>query len=440
LSREEALFRDSVREVGERYVKPHWVELDEGKYPILEVASKLAEHGLVGLTLSSRYGGPDGTFLMASIAAEELAYADPSLAVPVYFLLEAAWPFIVQRYARESVKEEVLPRLTRGEAWVGIASTEPQGGSDVAGERTEARLVDGRWLLTGEKNMVTGVSIALALPYGGGFVTVTRTEARLVDGRWLLTGEKNMVTGVSIALALPYGGGFVTVTRTGPIEAKHRSITTMLFMVKRNGTVNTGFETRDYEEWGRRGIPTSYLRLNNAPVDPDFVLGEVNGGFKVVMEGFDVARILIGAAAIGAARWMLEQSREWIRGRVVFGKPISSYQSVSFKYAELSARLEAARLMVYKAAWLADRFYRGEGSVSIMDVANASAMAKMLTVELAVEVGLEAVKWFGGASYFKETPVMRALLGVLSYYVGAEGTQNIMRLIVARSLLGREVE
>jgi len=401
LSREEALFRDSVREVGERYVKPHWVELDEGRYPILEVASKLAEHGLVGLTLSSRYGGPDGTFLMASIAAEELAYADPSLAVPVYFLLEAAWPFIVQRYARESVKEEVLPRLTTGEAWVGIASTEPQGGSDVAGERT---------------------------------------EARLVDGRWLLTGEKNMVTGVSIALALPYGGGFVTVTRTGPVEAKHRSITTMLFMVKRNGTVNTGFETRDYEEWGRRGIPTSYLRLNNAPVDPDFVLGEVNGGFKVVMEGFDVARILIGAAAIGAARWMLEQSREWIRGRVVFGKPISSYQSVSFKYAELSARLEAARLMVYKAAWLADRFYRGEGSVSIMDVANASAMAKMLTVELAVETGLEAVKWFGGVSYFKETPVMRALLGVLSYYVGAEGTQNIMRLIVARNLLGREVE
>jgi len=330
-----------------------------------------------------------------------LAYADPSLAVPVYFLLETAWPFIVQRYARESVKEEVLPRLTRGEAWVGIASTEPQGGSDVAGERT---------------------------------------EARLVDGRWLLTGEKNMVTGVSIALALPYGGGFVTVTRTGPIEARHKSITTMLFMVKRNGTVNTGFETRDYEEWGRRGIPTSYLRLNNAPVDPDFVLGEVNGGFKVVMEGFDVARILIGAAAIGAARWMLEQSREWIRGRVVFGKPISSYQSISFKYAELSARLEAARLVVYKAAWLADRFYRGEGSVSIMDVANASAMAKMLTVELAVEVGLEAVKWFGGASYFKETPVMRALLGVLSYYVGAEGTQNIMRLIVARSLLGREVE
>jgi len=401
LSREEALFRDSVREVGERYVKPHWVELDEGKYPILEVASKLAEHGLIGLTLSSRYGGPDGTFLMASIATEELAYADPSLAVPVYFLLEAAWPFIVQRYARESVKEEVLPRLTRGEAWVGIASTEPQGGSDVAGERT---------------------------------------EARLVDGRWLLTGEKNMVTGVSIALALPYGGGFVTVTRTGPIEARHKSITTMLFMVKRNGTVNTGFETRDYEEWGRRGIPTSYLRLNNAPVDPDFILGEVNGGFKVVMEGFDVARILIGAAAIGAARWMLEQSREWIRGRVVFGKPISSYQSISFKYAELSARLEAARLVVYKAAWLADRFYRGEGSVSIMDVANASAIAKMLTVELAVEVGLEAVKWFGGASYFKETPVMRALLGVLSYYVGAEGTQNIMRLIVARSLLGREVE
>ena len=401
LSREEILFRDSVRELGERYIKPHWIDLDEGKYSLLDIIPGLAEHGLVGLTVSSKYGGSDGSFLMAAIAAEELAYADPSLAVPVYFLLEIAWPFIVQRYAKDSVKEEVLPRLTKGEAWIGIASTEPQGGSDVANERT---------------------------------------EAKYVDGKWLLTGEKNMVTGVSIALRLPYGGGFVTITRTGPMEARHRSITTMLFMVKRNGVVNTGFETGDYEEWGRKGIPTGYLRLNGAPVDPDFVLGEVNGGFKIAMEGFNVARTIIGAAALGTARWMLEQGREWIKSRVVFGKPIASYQSISFKYAELSTRLEAARLMIYKAAWLADKFYGGDSSVSILDIANAGAMAKILAVELAIDVGLEVMKWFGGVSYYKETPIARALLGALSYYVGAEGTQNVMRLIVARNLIGREVE
>lgn len=400
LSREESLFRDSVRELGERYIKPYWVDLDEGKYSLLNIIPRLAEHGLVGLTLSSKYGGSEGSFLMAAIAAEELAYADPSLAVPVYFLLETAWPFIVQRYARDSVKEEVLPRLTKGEAWIGIASTEPQGGSDVASERT---------------------------------------EARLVNGKFVVSGEKNMVTGVSIALNLPYGGGFVTITRTGSLEAKHRAITTMLLMIKRNGIINQGFESKDYEEWGRRGIPTGYLRLNGITVDPDFVLGEVNGGFKIAMEGFDVARTLIGAAALGTTRWMLEQGKEWAKNRVVFGKPISSYQAISFKYAELSTRLEAARLMVYKAAWLADEFYRG-GSISILDVANAGAMAKMLAVELAIDAGLEVMKWFGGVSYFKETPIARALLGALSYYVGAEGTQNIMRLIIARNLIGKEVE
>ncbi len=161
-TREESLFRDSVKEFGERFIKPpHWMELDDGKYSLLELIPRLAEHGLIGLTLSSKYGGSEGSFLMAAIAAEELAYADPSLAIPVYFLLEIAWPFIVQRYAKDSVKEEVLPRLTKGEAWIGIASTEPQGGSDVGNERTEARLVNGRWLLTGgEKNMATGISIA----------------------------------------------------------------------------------------------------------------------------------------------------------------------------------------------------------------------------------------------------------------------------------------
>ncbi len=120
---------------------------------------------------------------------------------------------------------------------------------------------------------------------------------------------------------------------------------------------------------------------------------------------------MIGAAALGTARWMLEQGREWIRSRVVFGKPISSYQSISFKYAELSTRLEAARLMVYRAAWLADKFYRGDSSVSILDIANAGAMAKMLAVEAAIDVGLEVMKWFGGVSYFKETPIARAFLG-----------------------------
>jgi len=401
LSREESLFRDSVREFGERYVKPRWIDLDEGKYSLLDLIPEMSRAGLVGLTLSSRYGGAEGSFTMAALAAEELAYADPSLAVPVYFLLESAWPFIVQRYGRDEVKEEVLPRLTRGEAWIGIASTEPQGGSDVASVRTTAQR--------------SGKS-------------------------WIIRGEKNMVTGVPLVIGLPYGGGFVTITRTGPLESRHRGVTTFLVLLKRGGSLVSGFESGDYAELGRGGIPTGFLRFNGVEVGDEFILGELNGGFKVAMEGFNLARAIIGAASVGVARWLLEQGREWIKSRVVFGKPIASYQGVSFRYAELATRLEAARLMVMRAAWIADRYYRGDSAFSLQDLAVAGAMAKMNAVELAVEAGLEVMKWFGGMSYFKETPIARALLSALSYYVGAEGTQNIMRLIIARGLIGREVD
>ena len=161
----------------------------------------------------------------------------------------------------------------------------------------------------------------------------------------------------------------------------------------------------------------------------------------MAMEGFNLARAIIGAASIGVARWLLDRAREWVKERKVFDRPIAAYQGVSFKYAELYARLEAARLAVYRAAWLADKYYREAApGYTVHDVATAGAIAKYLAVGLAVEVGLEVMKWFGGASYFRELPVNRALLGALSYYVGAEGAENIMKLIIARNLLGREVD
>jgi len=399
LSREDKLFLESVKSFAERVIAPRWVDLDEKKWPIEEAAARLGEAGLLGIPLSSKYGGQDGTFLQAALAVEELAYADPSLAVPVYVLLETAWPYMVQRYGREEAKEEVLPEVAKGRAFVGIGSTEPQGGSDVA-------------------------SVV--------------TKAVKEGGLWKLYGEKNMVTGVTTILNLPYGGGVVAITRTGRVEDKHRGITTFLALLKRRGRVTPGFTHRDWDEIGRHGLPTGYLTLEGLPVEEVFMLGELNGGFKVAMEGFNLARTVIGAASVGAARWLLDRGLEWIRQRVVFGRPIASYQAVSFKFAELYARLQAAQLAVYKAAWIADRFYRGDSAFTVQDVATAGAVAKLLAVPLAVEVALEVMKWFGGASYYKEMNVARALLGVLSYYVGAEGAENIMKLIIARNVVGRE--
>lgn len=399
ISGEDKIFLESVRAFAEKEIAPRWVDIDERRWPMEEVAARLGEAGLLGIPLSSKYGGQDGTFLQAALAVEELAYADPSLATPVYVLLETAWPFVVQRYARDEVKEEVLPEVARGRAFIGIGSTEPQGGSDVASFQTKA-VKEG--------------------------------------GVWRLYGEKNMVTGVTTILNLPYGGGVVAITRTGRLEDKHRGITTFLALLKRRGQRADGFEHRDWEEIGRHGLPTGYLRLEGLPVEDKFMLGELNGGFKIAMEGFDLARTVIGAASVGAARWLLDRGLEWIRQRSVFGKPIASYQAVSFKFAELYARLEAARLAVYKAAWIADRFYKGDSAFTIRDVATAGATAKYLAVTLAVETALEVMKWFGGASYFKETNVARVLLGALSYYVGAEGAENIMKLIIARNVVGKD--
>ncbi|MFB6490136.1 MAG: acyl-CoA dehydrogenase family protein [Thermoproteus sp. AZ2] len=397
LSREDELFLEAVRSFAEREIAPRWVDIDERRWPIEEVAAKLGEAGLLGIPLSSKYGGQDGTFLQAALAVEELAYADPSLATPVYALLETAWPLIVQRYGRDEVKEEVLPEVAKGRAFIAIASTEPQGGSDVASFATKA---------------------------------VREGNA------WRLYGEKNMVTGVATILNLPYGGGAVAIARTGRPEDRHRGISLLLAPLKRKGVKSPGFEYRDWDEIGRHGLPTGYLRLEGLEVPEEFLLGEVNGGFKLAMEGFDLARTVIGAASVGAARWLLDRGLEWIRQRAVFGKPIASYQAISFKFAELYARLEAARLAVYKAAWTADRYFRGQADVQAVAVAGASA--KYLAVSLAVETALEVMKWFGGASYFKETNVARVLLGALSYYVGAEGAENIMKLIIARGVIGKE--
>jgi len=130
---------------------------------------------------------------------------------------------------------------------------------------------------------------------------------------------------------------------------------------------------------------------------------------------------------------------EWIKNRNVFGKPISRYQGIYFKLADYWKELEAARLLCYKAAWIADRYYRDKDPhVKLGDVALWGAAAKLKCAGLAVDIGEDVMKWFGGAAYFKETPIFRAWLAAFSYVVGAEGTENIMRYIIGREVLGRE--
>ncbi|MDT7877972.1 MAG: acyl-CoA dehydrogenase family protein [Candidatus Caldarchaeales archaeon] len=398
---EQRIFRENVAEFCKRWIEPRWIEIDESGRIDPELVRRMASQGLIGLVLDEEYGGQGGGFVEAAIASEEIAYHAPALSLAVLNLLQNSWAYIVQLYGSRDAAAEVLPRVTSGEALVGIASTEAHGGSDVAGIRLRA----------------------------------TRTG----DDRWIVSGEKSMVSLPSIIKEMPWGGGWVLIARTGPVEERHNSITTFLALMKRGGVLLPGISYKPWTEFARRGLDTSVVTFSDFVLEDRYRIGETNKGFKIAMEGFNLARSLIGAVTIGCARWLIERGIEWIKQRIVFGRPIASYQSISFRLAEHLKELEAARLLCYKAAWVADRYYREKRpGTTLRDVALYGAMSKLKCASLAVDIGEDVMKWYGGASYYKELPIFRAWLGAFSYVVGAEGTENMMKLIIARETLGKE--
>jgi acyl-CoA dehydrogenase len=165
---EQRIFRENVAEFCKRWIEPRWIEIDESGRIDPELVRRMASQGLIGLVLDEEYGGQGGGFVEAAIASEEIAYHAPALSLAVLNLLQNSWAYIVQLYGSRDAAAEVLPRVTSGEALVGIASTEAHGGSDVAGIRLRAtRTGDDRWIVSGEKSMVSLPSIIKEMPWGG---------------------------------------------------------------------------------------------------------------------------------------------------------------------------------------------------------------------------------------------------------------------------------
>ncbi len=401
-SEEERLFRNVVVEFCQRYIAPKWIEIDDAaeKDPMnlpLNLYEKMGEQGLFAIPCSSRFGGQDGTYTMAVIAVEEVAYADPAVAVAVYTLLNNGWPFALQLFGRDEVCEEIIPQVAKGRGFFGIATTEPQGGSDVAGIKTTAKRDGSKYVLNGEKAYISGVGEVTKLPWGGGWFLVARTG----------------------------GEG-------------HRGLSAFALLAKSNGSLKEGFNPTIYPDIGRHGLTTGGFILENFDLDGRYLLGEENKGFYHVMEGFNLARIVVAAACIGATKWLLEKAAEWFKQRKLFGgRYISSFQGINFKFAELYAKYEAARYFVYRAARMADKIYlEKDPTLNPKDLNVPVALAKMWAPETAVDVAEEVMKWHGAFAYTKECPVYRAWLGLFSYVIGAEGAQNIMRYIIARDLIG----
>jgi acyl-CoA dehydrogenase len=350
----------------------------------------MAQMGLLALTVPEEYGGMGADWTMACIAAEELGRADISLALPVLYLVEAAWGFVFARYGSKRLKQEMLPRICAGDAFLGIATTEPGGGSDIVG--------------------------------------ATRCRAELKSGEWRLNGEKMYISGVRESQEM--GGLHLTLFRTKD-GSDHKCFTFVAVPLK--GT--PGISPTVIEDMGRMGISTGGFAMEDVCLPSDHQVGETNRGFYHAMEGFSAARALIGATCIGAAEAALNMGMDWVKERKAFGRPLASYEGIQFPMADLWAELEGIRLSVYKAAWEMDRFYqRGEGGHH--DIAKAAAIVKLRAPMLAWNALNEVANWYGAAAYSREYPIEMGIRGVRSYSIGAEGTVNIQRLVIARELLG----
>jgi acyl-CoA dehydrogenase len=188
---------------------------------------------------------------------------------------------------------------------------------------------------------------------------------------------------------------------------------------------------------GRMGISTGGFALEDVRLPAEHLVGDLNRGFYHAMEGFSAARVLIGATCVGASEAVLEMGMDHVKQRHAFGRPLASYEGISFPLADHYAALESTRLLVYNAAWTLDQKY-GPGSKSHYDIALAAALAKLRAPQVGFEIMNEVADWFGAMAYTKECPVEMGIRGIRSYSIGAEGTMNIMRLVIARELLGAE--
>ncbi|MFP3985229.1 MAG: acyl-CoA dehydrogenase family protein [Candidatus Bathyarchaeia archaeon] len=392
---EQELFRNALREWCEKELPIEKIrEMDtKGEIPKSLVKS-MADLGLLIMTAPEDHGGTGSDWITACIAAEELGYADISIAIPVLWLVESSWGYVVDKHCTEQVREHVIRKAVKGDAFIGIASTEAGGGSEVAAFKSTGKKIGDKWVLNGEKLYISGTE-----------------EAK----KW--------------------GGGYFVIARTSPAQhgASHRGMTGFYLPIDAPGVeVNKRFE-----DMGRMAISTGGFVMNDVQLPEQHVVGEVDKGFYLTMEGFDCARVLIGAVCLGAARRALELGMEYIKEREVFGQPIGKFEGVHFELADDWAELEALRSLVYRTAWMMDKRYN-EKRFSPLEVARMISACKLKTPHFAFNVFKHTMLWFGAYGYTKECPLEMGLRGIMSYCIGAEGTTNIQRVVIARELLGKE--
>ena len=263
------------------------------------------------------------------------------------YLVEAAWGFILSQYGTDEVKSEYLPKITSGEAFCGIAVTEPEGGSDIVG--------------------------------------AAKTTAMKKGKNWILNGEKIFISGITESSN--WGGVHLTLARTDPSKA-HKGFSFFAVPLKDNQNI----ETTLFEDMGRMGISTGGFKMDNVELPKYHLIGKLDRGFSYAMEGFSAARILIGATCIGASEAALDLGIDHIKTRNAFGRPLGSFEGIQFPLAEHYCNIDAIKLQTYRAAWTIDKMYRGK-KCTHHDVAIAAAISKLRAPIYAFGVMNEVADW-----------------------------------------------
>jgi short/branched chain acyl-CoA dehydrogenase len=371
LSDEHELIRRTVREFAEERIAPVAEELDrEHRFPY-ELVADVAELGLMGIPFPEEYGGAGGDTLSYAITIEELTRIDSSMAITVAAHTSlGTMPIFL--FGTEEQKREWLPDFASGKKLAAFGLTEPGAGSDAAATRTRAELRDGSWVVNGSKIFITNAGTDLSA-----CVTIT--------------------------------------ARTGEDEISN--------LIVPNGT--PGYEiSAPMRKMGWRASDTRELSFRDCAVPEANLLGERGRGFQQFLEILDGGRISIAAMGLGLAQGAYELATRYAQEREQFGQPIAKFQAIRFKLADMATEIEAARQLVYKAAWLKDQ---------ARPFAQAAAMAKLFTGELAHRVANHALQIHGGYGFMDEYAISRFYRDQKVLEIG-EGTNEIQRLVIAREL------
>jgi short-chain 2-methylacyl-CoA dehydrogenase len=375
LSDEQRLLRSTVREFAQQEVAPVAEELDrEARFPY-ELVSKLGELGLMGIPFPPEYGGGGADTVSYAMAIEELARVDASLAITLS-AHSSLGTMPIHLWGTEEQRSRWLPDLCSGRKLAAFGLTEPEAGSDAGNVRTAARLEDGEWVINGVKQFITNAGTEIS-----GCVTITALTSE-PDGR--------------------------------------REISNLIVA---NGT--PGYEVGEpYRKMGWHSSDTRPLSFEDCRVPESSLLGKRGGGFRQFMNALEGGRVGVAALGVGLAQGALDEALAYAKERQAFGKPISKYQAIQGKIADISAQIEAARLLTYRAAVQKDR-----GELFGL----AAAQAKLLSGRLAVRATEEAVQIHGGYGYIEEYPVCRFYRDAKILTIG-EGTDEVQQMQIAQKL------